>query len=142
MDRLSSYATREAESESPQDRQKQEQEATARLLENLRINNENQSPETKTDRAEPQQPNGERTHGDTDENLSSKIEENEVSVNDKPGAIDGLQREKPPKKSRGMPENIKLFEIFYEQVSNLVTAQRLPIQDIVALLVSLSNLAL
>jgi vacuolar protein sorting-associated protein 35 len=46
------------------------------------------------------------------------------------------------KKSRGIPENIKLYEIFFEQVMNLVNAQHLPIQDTTALLVSLANLAL
>ena len=37
---------------------------------------------------------------------------------------------------------MKLYEIFYDQVVNLVHAQRLPIQDTTALLVSLANLAL
>lgn len=44
------------------------------------------------------------------------------------------------KKSRGIPETIKLYEIFFEQVMNLVNAQHLPIQDTTALLVSLAYL--
>ena len=46
------------------------------------------------------------------------------------------------KKIRGIPDNVKLYEIFFEQVTNLVNAQHLPIQDTTALLVSLANLAL
>jgi len=45
-------------------------------------------------------------------------------------------------KTKGIPGNVKLFEVFYEQVVHLVGMQRLPIQDIMALLVSLVNLAL
>jgi vacuolar protein sorting-associated protein 35 len=46
------------------------------------------------------------------------------------------------KEDSGIPSNIKLFEIFFEQVRNLVSAQHLAIQDTTALLVSLANLAL
>lgn len=70
------------------------------------------------------------------------------------------------KPARGIPEDVKLYEIFYEQVLNLVNvrahtrsfgsnkeegkadfhvsvkAQNLPVQDVTALLVSLGNLAL
>lgn len=45
-------------------------------------------------------------------------------------------------KKRGIPNNVKLFEIFNEQVQTLVKMQRLPIQDTIGLLVSLANLAL
>lgn len=45
-------------------------------------------------------------------------------------------------KHRGIPKNVKLFEIFHEQVATLVKMQRLSIQDTVGLLVSLANLAL
>ncbi|KAG6029808.1 hypothetical protein E4U41_000269 [Claviceps citrina] len=38
--------------------------------------------------------------------------------------------------------NVQLYEVFFAQVKNLVDAQHLPIQDIIALLVSLCNLAL
>jgi vacuolar protein sorting-associated protein 35 len=45
-------------------------------------------------------------------------------------------------KRRGIPSNVKLFEIFHEQVQTLVKMQRLAIQDTIGLLVSLANLAL
>ncbi|GKT48165.1 vacuolar protein sorting-associated protein 4 [Colletotrichum spaethianum] len=43
---------------------------------------------------------------------------------------------------KGIPENVQLYEIFFSQVKNLVEAQHLPIQDTIALLCSLTNLAL
>ncbi|CAZ79879.1 unnamed protein product [Tuber melanosporum] len=46
------------------------------------------------------------------------------------------------REAEGIPEDVKLYEIFFKQVLNLVNAQNLPIQDIIALLVSLANLAL
>ncbi|KPM44812.1 hypothetical protein AK830_g1739 [Neonectria ditissima] len=39
-------------------------------------------------------------------------------------------------------DNVQLYEVFFAQVKNLVEAQHLPVPDIVALLVSLCNLAL
>lgn len=38
--------------------------------------------------------------------------------------------------------SVQLYEVFFEQVKNLVEVQQLPIQDVIALLVSLANLAL
>jgi vacuolar protein sorting-associated protein 35 len=45
-------------------------------------------------------------------------------------------------KIRGIPDDIKLFEVFHEQVMSLVKLQRLQLWDTIALLVSLTNLAL
>lgn len=48
-----------------------------------------------------------------------------------------------PKKYRGIPEDVKLFEVFWAQVVQLIRARPdLSIQDITALLVSLINLSL
>ncbi|KAL1895109.1 retromer complex subunit Vps35 [Ceratocystis pirilliformis] len=43
---------------------------------------------------------------------------------------------------RGIPKNVNLYEIFFTQVKNLVDIHHLVVQDTIALLVSLSNLAL
>ncbi|KAK0555896.1 retromer complex subunit Vps35 [Tilletia horrida] len=49
----------------------------------------------------------------------------------------------PVKKYRGIPENVRLFEVFWEQIVMLIRARPdLSIQDITALLVSLTNLSL
>ncbi|KAL5615564.1 uncharacterized protein BROUX77_001401 [Berkeleyomyces rouxiae] len=43
---------------------------------------------------------------------------------------------------RGIPPHVNLYEIFFTQVKNLVDVHHLVVQDTIALLVSLSNLAL
>lgn len=58
----------------------------------------------------------------------------ETAEDAKPAATNGT---KP-----GIPDDIKLYEIFYDQVVNLIKTRGLPIQDTIALLVSLANLAL
>ena len=145
MDRLSAYAAREAESESPEDRKQTEQEATTRLMENLRLSKETKKPESKPDALngkDGKATNGEQVDGD------KLAEPTSNGVNGQPHPENGsdsptVEDEKPPvTKKRGIPEDVKLYEIFYDQVINLVNAQRLHIQDTTALLVSLSNLAL
>jgi len=56
----------------------------------------------------------------------------------------GKEKEgEPVRKFRGIPENVKLFEVFWEQVVELIKARPdLSIQDVTALLVSLTNLSL
>ena len=146
MDRLSAYAEREAqEGESP-DRAKIEQEALADLLEKVRLGKEQQ--EIKPAAAEPSpDANGERSNGESTETspagdaaaeTTPSIAETETTA---VGGEDD-QTSTAPKKQRGIPHNVKLYEVFFEQVNNLVNAQHLPIQDTIALLVSLTNLAL
>jgi vacuolar protein sorting-associated protein 35 len=131
MDRLSAYAQREAEAESPEQRKKTESESIANLLEQLRIAKE-KAP------AEPEQPTAQQ-NGDAPEEARSGVEEGSVAppANPEPEETDAVVE-----KSRGIPKNIRLFEIFYEQVTSLVKMQRLGIQDTIGLLVSLANLAL
>lgn len=143
MDRLSSYAAREAESESPADRKQAEGAAMIRLLTNLQLAKEAKpkaAPNTDGDK----QTNGEQRNGDKAvEILENNIEQSApVPPENHLDNIDGKNGMTPPKKNRGIPDNVKLYEIFYGQVTNLVNAQRLHIQDTIALLVSLTNLAL
>ena len=142
MDRLSSYAAREAELESPEDRKQREEKATTGLLEKLRVSKDNEKPRAKVDGIGGKQTNGEQVNGDK----STEAQSSEVGS--RPGRdsnqnVTSENGDKPPSsKERGIPEDVKLYEIFYEQVVNLVNAQRLHIQDTIALLVSLSKLAL
>lgn len=138
MDRLSAYAAREAESEEPEERKHSEEEATTKLLEQLRISKETKKPEPKHD-GEAKQTNGEHSNGDQPAETPPQEAESQPL---KDTSADGEAEKTSPKKSRGIPEDVKLYEIFYDQVLNLVNAQRLHIHDIIALLVSLSNLAL
>lgn len=146
MDRLSSYAARESELESSEDREKNEQEATIRLLERLKIAKE-RKPETKAVDDTSEAVNGEHANGDKPADSPKSDARKEPNEETKPSteptdqAVEAAD-EAPSKKKRGIPDNVKLYEIFYDQVTNLVNAQRLHIQDTIALLVSLTNLAL
>jgi vacuolar protein sorting-associated protein 35 len=139
MDRLSAYAQRESETESPEQRKKTEDESIANLLEQLKIAAEKKA-------AEPE-PEPAQQNGDTTEEAQSSTEE--ASVTSSTTAVakpedesSEAEAEGEVEKHRGIPKNVKLFEIFHEQVTSLVKMQRLTIQDTIALLVSLANLAL
>lgn len=139
MDRLSAYAARESESETPEERQKTEEEATAKLLERLRISKEkkdSQPPSQQNgDDAEVDRPAGDDAESEATSTTAVETAEQNQDEND-------TAKTEVDTKTRGIPSNVKLFEIFYEQVTSLVKLQRLPIQDTIAMLVSLANLAL
>lgn len=144
MDRLSSYAQREAESESPEQRKKTEEESIAHLLEQMRTAKENKAAEPEP---APTQQNG--NSSETSETQPSTEETTEETTEDSSTPAKAPAEETPAteadgeiEKKRGIPNNVKLFEIFNEQVQTLVKMQRLPIQDTIGLLVSLANLAL
>jgi vacuolar protein sorting-associated protein 35 len=137
MDRLSMYAQRESESESPELRKKTEEESIAKLLEQMRIAKEKK--ETEPESA-PAQQNGDSSEAqpDGEEAQTEASSVTAVSVTD----TEATETDGVVEKKRGIPSNVKLFEIFHEQVQTLVKMQRLPIQDTIGLLVSLANLAL
>ncbi|KAI9832883.1 MAG: hypothetical protein M1819_003913 [Sarea resinae] len=140
MDRLSAYAARESESASREEKISLEEEATAKLLEKLKISKESKMPASKAD-----EPVGDSTEGSKINGEAAATEEvSEENSDEAPtnAEVPPTNGDSGPKKSYGIPENVKLYEIFYEQVLNLISAQRLQIQDITALLVSLVNLAL
>lgn len=134
MDRLSAYAAREAEADSPEDRQKAETDATAQLLERLKLAKEAKPVDEETPDATKQ--NGDSPDRAQEESPAPKEEQSTEA------SLDSTQANGHVKKSRGIPDNVRLFEVFHEQVIHLISMQRLPIQDITALLVSLINLAL
>ena len=142
MDRLSAYAAREAESESLEDRKQTEQEATTRLMEKLRISKESKPMEAKADSVDRKETNGEQVNGDKPVETPATEIDGQPHKDTETSTAPPDDERPPPIKSRGIPEDVRLYEIFYDQVTNLVNAQRLHIQDTIALLVSLSNLAL
>lgn len=138
MDRLSAYAARESESDSPEDRQNAETEATTRLLEKIKLASEAKPTDGETDENAQQ-------NGDAPNDAAEAEAEAPKPATEQPSSGDsqnGTNGDGDVKKSRGIPDNVRLFEVFHEQVIHLVNMQRLPIQDITALLVSLINLAL
>ena len=161
MDRLAAYSQREAEPMAPEEREKQEKESVATLLENLRLSadepdvartqgngeNAHTAPEDQSQQAEQSAQSAQSVqsvhseHSDSHEQPEQPRPED--SSQETPGSAEAeRQTNGEPSKEHGIPREVKLFEIFHEQVVNVVRMQRLPIQDITALLVSLSNLAL
>ena len=145
MNRLSAYAEREAESESPEDKMKSEEEATTNLLKMLKISKEKEAKE-KEKAKQAVKANGEQMNGSTTEHESAV--EGALSHDKAPAEVPAVAEVEEEEvvdmgnRSRGIPSSVKLYEIFFGQVTHLVREQRLPIQDTIALLVSLANLAL
>jgi vacuolar protein sorting-associated protein 35 len=137
MDRLSSYAQREAETESPEQRKKTEEESIAKLLEQMQIAKEKKAEEPESASAQQNGESSEAQEG-TEETPTEASSVTAVSVAD----TEATETDGAIEKKRGIPSNVKLFEIFHEQVQTLVKMQRLPVQDTIGLLVSLANLAL
>lgn len=147
MDRLSDYAERESQEEPTEDRAQVEQDALEKLLEKVKLGPEPPQP-TKYDPGEPSDTNGDHPEGEaaaaakTDENQPTEETEPAPSIADTEATAVNGEEPATPVRHRGIPENVPLYEIFFGQVSHLVEAQRLPIQDTIGLLVSLTNLAL
>lgn len=139
MDRLSSYAARESEERSPEQQAEAEEQATVDLMEKLKISKERKD-EAADEPAHSERPSEDsaRTNGET----STDGEQSEAQTLTGDTAPSTTESVDGGSKQRGIPQDVKLFEIFHEQVMNLVSMQRLPIQDITALLVSLANLSL
>lgn len=133
MDRLSTYATKEADpTADPEERKQTEEEAVSRLLEKLELEKETkkQEPTETSSSATPQEDGPQETEKTEEpEEPSAPPKEQEQPANE--------EEAKP-----ALPTEVKLYDIFYEQVVNLIKTRGLPIQDTMALLVSLVNLAL
>ncbi|KAI7854663.1 vacuolar protein sorting-associated protein 35 [Circinella umbellata] len=159
IDRLAAYAAREAESDvSFETRRKKEEEARlAQLEKRKRLQRELQGEEEETE--------GLAIYNNTPPLGDDEKEENEIKTDDDGAKADddetkvddgsektketpnGNQEEKEQedtvKKIRGIPEDVQLFVVFWEQVVELVKARPdLSIQDLTALLVSMVNLSL
>jgi vacuolar protein sorting-associated protein 35 len=138
MDRLSAFAQREAEQQTPEQRQKLEEESVAALLEKLQVTTDD-TEVVKT--SESGDHADDETPRNSDSSADSGVSDTPTEATDATLTESTTPQTNGTKKQRGIPEDVKLFEIFYEQVIHLVGMQRLPIQDITALLVSLVNLA-
>nr|6H7W_Q Chain Q, Vacuolar protein sorting-associated protein 35 [Thermochaetoides thermophila DSM 1495]6H7W_R Chain R, Vacuolar protein sorting-associated protein 35 [Thermochaetoides thermophila DSM 1495] len=128
MNRLSDYAERESQNEPEEDRAKLEEEALAKLLEKTKLGQNSE--------LEPQ--NGD--HPDTEVSSTTDSAQAPSTADSDTTAVNG--EEEPVRKRRGIPVNVPLYDIFFDQVQHLVQAQHLPIQDTIALCCSLANLSL
>ncbi|EGC40940.1 vacuolar sorting-associated protein [Histoplasma capsulatum var. duboisii H88] len=135
MDRLSSYAARDSDNNNTPEKKKQsEEEATARLLEKLRLAKENEAAKPVT--------NVEVSGEDKDDTTAESNKEPDATENGEQEHSPVANGEEDVGSKSKLPVAIKLYEIFFEQVVSLVRTRSLPIQDTVALSVSLVNLAL
>lgn len=130
MDRLSTYAAKENESTAePESRKQSEEEAVTKLLEKLELDKEKKKKEAEEAAREPQENGAEepnKTEAEDSGEQSKEKEETAPTDDDK----------------NNLPAQVKLYDVFYEQVVNLIKTRALPIHDTMALLVSLVNLAL
>ncbi|KAF4344141.1 vacuolar sorting VPS35 [Fusarium beomiforme] len=164
MDRLSEYAERDGPDDKSDDRAQIEADALAKLLEKVNLQKElstataseskpseedgklgdsSEAAETADADKPPvgKKPTAKSTDEATEENTgessnddSSTLAESTPSVADtETTAVNG---------QGSITDTVQLYEVFFAQVKNLVEAQHLPVQDIIALLVSLCNLAL
>ena len=133
IDRLAAFAAREAENEDPEEKKRQEEEAAKRLAEKVkgargkgkgvqdgeRGGAKKEPVENEWSDKPPQRSNGEGASLAADEDKDKGKGKEKES-----GAENG--EEKPDVKSdvvpkfRGIPQNVKLFEMFWEQVVQLI----------------------
>ncbi|TFK57726.1 vacuolar protein sorting-associated protein 35 [Heliocybe sulcata] len=153
IDRLAAYAAREAENEDPEETKRQEEAAAKRLAEKVktqrtkvRENGNGVASPTGAAADAWGSPPASPTAVPEKEFGSMSLDGDAAQVNGekvdkgKEKATDGA--EPAVRKFRGIPENVQLFEVFWKQVVDLIKARPdLSIQDITALLVSLTNLS-
>ncbi|CAG8602869.1 2406_t:CDS:10 [Paraglomus brasilianum] len=126
IDRLAAYAAREADSEPPE-----ETEKPGVLGEDIEKDDKKLGENEETD----------TIIGENASDVSSNVQ-NEDADHEKEES-ETQPEETVVRKFRGIPEDVKLFEVFWGQIVDLVKARPdLSIQDITALLVSLVNLSL
>lgn len=114
MDRLSSYASREAVSESPEEKQRKEVDAAAKMLEKMKLSKEAPPPVEKEERT----PSSDIPTANGHSNETGVIVDETSDVPEKKDTpVEG--------KPRGIPEDVRLYEIFYHQVVKLVNVGQL-----------------
>jgi vacuolar protein sorting-associated protein 35 len=154
IDRLAAYAAREAENEDPEETKRQEEAAAKRLAEKVSAQKKARQNGTAGDISV--------TAGASE--WGGAPEPDDKSGVAEPAAVNGDKGKEIgngyTNKFRGIPVDVKLFEVFWQQVVELIKVcsprfiyllsahvivqarPDLPIQDITALLVSLTNLSL
>ncbi|KAG1775064.1 vacuolar protein sorting-associated protein 35 [Suillus placidus] len=143
IDRLAAYAAREAENEDPEETKRQEEAAARRLADKVKVQ---KARVRENGAAAGAPPSAEDAWDSAVADTEKSMAEMEVGAETAAATAtngDSTHDESPVRKFRGVPENVRLFEVFWKQVVELIKARPdLSIQDITALLVSLTNLSL
>ncbi|KAI5462882.1 vacuolar protein sorting-associated protein 35 [Mariannaea sp. PMI_226] len=153
MDRLSEYAERDGPNENDEDKARVEAEALAQLLEKVKLQKETK-PEPKSEPAtasstpadkpaddESSEPTTDDGEAPASSSAEGATDDTSTLAGDAPSIAD-TETTAVNGSEESTTENVQLYEVFFAQVKNLVEAQHLPISDVIALLVSLCNLAL
>jgi len=139
IDRLASFAAREAENEDPEEKRKGEEEAAKRLAEKVKgargkgkgVSEGEKSPQPQIEQpAEAAAWGGVKPEVKEEEtgSSSSPVKEEENGDTKETNGVDNVTQEleakleikEGSKKFRGIPEDVKLFEVFWEQVVQLI----------------------
>lgn len=136
IDRLAAYAAREAENESPEERQRQEEEAAKRLIGEVKRQREKAKALEGSAAAAKNQEQEALSRPAAAEGWGDELVHNGVAaleiVDD--GKIDGVTPTIPEqmvRKFRGIPEDVKLFEVFWHQIVELIKVSLLLPLDLV-----------
>lgn len=108
IDRLASYAAREAENEDPEETKRQEEAAAKRLAERVKA----QKQRGKENGMRSPEVGGSASEWGAE--VTSPTSPNQEQPAEVPSG--------PPKRFRGIPEDVKLFEVFWQQVVELIKA--------------------
>ena len=123
IDRLAAYAAREAENEDPEETKRQEEAAAKRLAE--RVKSHKQKARSYSAEGVPQSP----TFSDdwpappSSPGLSTAVSEvtlTEVEGQAMPNGKGKAKEGDPVRKFRGIPVDVKLFEVFWHQIVELI----------------------
>ena len=131
IDRLAAYAAREAESEDPEETKKQEEAAARRLAEKVKI----QKAKLRANTSTPGNDGVQNVDGDVWSSESqSPTSVPAKDIEDLSQVTQGVNRELPDdeksditvRKFRGIPEHVKLFEVFWQQIVELIKVRMCP----------------
>lgn len=132
IDRLAAYAAREAENEDAEEVKRQEEAAARRLAE--RVKAQRARARTNGVTSPVREFKSEAGWGEpTGPTSPATTEEKSGSTGDAEGEKLEKGKEKegePIRKFRGVPENVKLFEVFWEQVVELIKVWPVPVIQI------------
>lgn len=145
MDRLSEYAEREGAAEKKPEQEQVEADALANLLQKTKLEKEAATTKKTNSDLEGEGNEDDEKEDGNREDMNGEDATSAATSDDKndSAATDGdTQAAAANGGKNAEPGQVQLYEVFFTQVKNLVDAQHLPIQDTIALLVSLLNLAL
>jgi len=128
IDRLAAYAAREAENEDPEEKRRGEEEATRRLVEKVKAMRERQQAAQKPAESEPRPAEADEWASAPKDEPKENGSADEEKKEDKEDEKDDAPPEPPrkPKTFRGIPEDARLFEVFWQQIVELIKVNKPP----------------